>query len=252
MGWTYNYRAGPTGGTLTPLLDHANGIWIPSEGTAGKAGENIKVPSRHGSRFRPFKFYEEGLIEIKMSLRYTDDLGTITHPDGAAGHAYQNHAAIKRLLDTGLTTATIRRDMPDAGEVDLIGELTEGIRTADTHFIFSYMFRAHIPTWRSTTESNTGTSPVAIVGDAQIQDAVLEFSGPGTFEHTPTGATCVYSGSGAALVYPYEDRATDLAGTTDKSSEVSFNRDYGIIFFPGDNAFTGPVTVRWHEQWQVG
>lgn len=253
MGWNYNYRLGPTGGTLVALTNHTTGVWIPEEGTAGKRGSNVQIPSRHGTRHRPFKFYEEAVVDIRMALRYTSAADTITHADGAPGHVYEHHKAIKALFNTGLTTATLRRAMPDAGgDVDLIGELIQGIRVSGPQFVFSYPMTVMVPTWRAVTESSTAVSPVTVLGDAQIGDAVLEFSGPGTFTHTPTGATCVYSGAGAALVYPNEDRATNLAGTVDKSSEITFNRDYGIILFPGDNAFTGPVTVRWRNQWQIG
>ena len=261
MPWDYNYRAGPTGGSLVALDTYADGIWIPAEGTAGKRGSNITIPSRHGSRWRPYKFYNEGMVDIRIALRYTSSNGSITHTDGAPGHVYDNHAQIKRLFDTGLTTATIRRAMPDAGEVDLVGELIDGIRIADTQFIFSYLFRVHVPTWRAVAESSTAASPATLTGDAQVQDLTIDFDAGAVnpvFTHTPTGATCTYTGTvpaGGVRVLPNEDRAYNLTGGADASGLISFNRDYGILFFPGTNAFTfstGTGTVRWRNQWQIG
>lgn len=261
MVWDYNYRLGPTGGTLAVLSDITDGVWIPSEGTASKRGGNIVVPSRHGVRWRPYKFYEEGIVEIRMALRYTDDTGAVTHTDGAPGHVYENHAAIKSLWNSGPTTVTLRRAMPDAGEVDLVGELIDNIVISDTQFIFAYMMRVHYPAWQSTTENSSSASPIVIAGDAQVQNASIDFSAGASspvFTHTASGATCTYTGAvpaGGVRVYPYEDRAERISGGADESAFISFNRDYGIIFHPGSNAFSvssGTGTVRWHDQWQIG
>ena len=76
-------------------FDYCTSFRIVTEGMAAREGINFKVPGLHGEQSYPFKMFEGRNVIIDTVLRYTNAAGAVTHANGAAGHVYENLAALK-------------------------------------------------------------------------------------------------------------------------------------------------------------
>lgn len=259
MPWTvYDYQAGPKGGSLTPLLNYCTAVLIRNEGGPGKRGNDVAVQYLHGEHPVPHKFSTPRLIALKVVLRYTNSGGTVTHTDGAAGHAFENLSEVKRLLRGQRGLATLQRIAPDHGTVQIDvhkGEETE----AENFYTYIIPLIAPRPFWRSTTLNSVSSSPLSVGGDAPVDDAEIVFSASAsspTFTHTASGATIQYVGTvpaGGVRVYTETGQAVRVSGGADESANVTFGKPYILELDPGvSNAYTissGTVTVEWRDKY---
>lgn len=254
MVWDYAYQAGPKGGSLTALSNFCRSIRVLEEGGSDKRGADVAVQYLHGEHAVAHKFLTPRLIPLEVGLRRTSAAGTITHADGAAGHAFENLSEVKRLLRGQRGLATLQRTAPDMGPVQIDVHCGKPTPTQDR---FTYLFPlvAPRPFWRSTSLSSTGTSPLAVGGDAPVDDAEIVFAS-GTdpiFTHTPSGATIQYVGSvpgGGVRVFTETGQAIRVTGGADESEFMAYNKPYILELDPGvDNAFTGSATVEWYTKW---
>lgn len=262
MAWAYTYKAGPFGGTLVALSTYCQSVRIVGESGVGKRGNDVTVQYVHGNRAVAHKFATPRLLPLEVVLRYTTATGTITHTDGAAGHAYENLSEVKRLLRGQAGLATLERIAPDMGEVRIDVECGEPMFTQN-HFTYLFPLIAARPFWRSTTTQTDSSSPIAIGGDAPVDDATVTFSAAASspvFTHSSSGATVkptiTYTGTvpaGGVTVNTLTGQAFNVSGGADCSNLVSFNKPYILELDPGvSNTYTissGTVTVAWADKW---
>lgn len=263
MVWTgYVYKAGPLGGTLLTLTDYCSSVRIIDEGGPDIRGGDVTVQYLHGEHAVPHKFAAAGLIELEVVLRYTSAAGTITHADGAEGHVFENLSEVKRLLRGQGGLATLERVAPDQGTV----QIDVGYRKpTPTQNRFTYLFPLVVarPFWRSTTVQTDSSSPIAVGGDAPVDDAEIDFSAAASspvFTHTSSPETVkptiTYTGTvpaGGVRVFTLTGQAINITGGADCSNLVSFNKPYYLELNAGvSNTYTissGTVTVRWQDKW---
>lgn len=198
------------------------------------------------------------LLALEVVLRYTSAAGTVTHADGAEGHVFENLSEMKRLLRGQRSLATLERVAPDQGTVQIDVECGEPT-PSQNRFTYLFPLVAARPFWRSTTLQSDSSSPIAVGGDAPVDDALVTFSAAASspvFTHTASGATITYTGTvpaGGVRVYTETGQAVNVTGGADCSNLVSFNKPYILELDPGvSNAYTissGTVTVEWRDKW---
>jgi len=259
MVWSvYTYKAGPKGGTLLPLLDYCTFVRVLTEGGSGKRGPDVTVQYLHGEHAIAHKFATPRLIPLEVQLRGTNASGVVTHADGIPGHFYENLSEVKRLLRGQRGLATLERIAPNQGTVQI--DVTCGEPTpTQNHFTYMFPLVAARPFWRSTTIQTDSSSPIAVGGDAPVDDAEVDFSAAASspvFTHTASGATITYTGTvpaGGVRVFTETGQAINITGGADTSELVSFNKPYILELDPGvSNTFSvssGSVTVRWADKW---
>lgn len=263
MVWSvYTYKAGPFGGTLLPLLDYCSSVRLIDESGPGKRGGDVTVQYLHGNHAVGHKFANPRLLALEVVLRYTSAAGTITHTDGAPGHVFENLSEVKRLLRGQASLATLERIAPHHGTVQIDVECGEPTPTQNR---FTYLFPlvAARPFWRSTTLQTDSASPIAVGGDAPVDDSTITFSAAASspvFTHTSSSETVkptvTYTGTvpaGGVIAYMETLQAQNVTGGADCSNLVNFNKPYGVILEAGmSNTFTvssGSATVAWRDKW---
>lgn len=254
MAWTYAYQAGPKGGSLTALLDFCTAVRIVHEGNSDKGGSDVNVQYLHGDHAVPHRFLTPKVIPLEVMLRQTNSSGVVTHADGAEGHLMENLSEVKRLLRGQRGLATLQRTAPEMGTVQV--DVHCGIGTpSQNRMAYLFPLVAARPFWRSTTLNSTGTSPLAVGGDAPVDDAeiVLPAGASPSFTHTASGATIQYVGTapaGGVRVFTETGQAANVTGGADASAFMAYNKPYILELDPGvSNAFTGTATVEWRNKW---
>jgi len=262
MAWDFTYKAGPYGGTLTALSTYCLSVRIVGESGVGKRGRDVTVQYLHGEHAVAHKFATPRLIPLEVVLRYTNGSGAVSHADGAAGHAFENLSEVKRLLFGQASLATLERIAPHQGTVRIDVEAGEPTPTQN-HFTFLFPLIAARPFWYSTTTQTDSTSPIAVGGNAPVDDATVTFSAGAVspvFTHTSSSATVkptiTYTGTvpaGGVIVNTLTGQASNVTGGADCSNLVSFNKTYYLQLEGGaSNTYTistGTVTVAWADKW---
>lgn len=262
MAWAYTYKAGPFGGTLLPLLDYCKAVRLVDESGPGKRGGNVTVQYLHGEHAVGHKFANPRLLPLEVVLRFTAAGGTITHADGAEGHVFENLSEVKRLLWGQDGLAVLERIAPHWGTVRINVERGEPTPTQNR---FTYLFPliAARPFWYSTTTQTDSTSPIAVGGNAPVDDFTVTFSAAAsspvftlTSAATTVKPTITYTGTvpaGGVIVYTETGQAANVTGGADCSNLVSFNKPYYMTLQPNtSNTFTvssGTATVGWANKW---
>lgn len=259
MGWDYNWKAGPKGGTLVTLDTYASKIRQVAEIDTGLRGMDPLIQYAHGARWtRKWAGTKEIMLEI--FLRYTNAAGAITHGDGAAGHAYENLAAIRGLFggDQG-SQATLQQTAPDWGTVLLdVDQLSPSMPT-QARFVFGFLLYAADPFWRASSQSSSTGNP-AVGGNAPAYP-IIEFTVSGTDSkvvHDDSGASIQIDGTlpaGGVSVDCLAQTCTKISDGTDYSANLTLNKAYWMILDPdGTNTLTrsggGTQTVKWNDRWK--
>jgi hypothetical protein len=262
MVWTaYNYQAGPKGGSLTPLLNYCTFVRIVDEGSPGLRGGPVQIQYLEGAREVPHLFSETRLIGLECGLRYTSSAGTITHADGAAGHAYENLANLKRILYGDRLMVTLQREVPHQGTVQIDVKVGAPVAPSQNRFVFLFPLVAPNPFWASTTLNSVSPTPsIAVGGDAPVHDAEITFAAGASspiLTHTASGATIQIQGtvpSGGVLVKTITGFAERVSGGTDYSEFLVNSKPYMLQLEAGaTNSFTlssGTATIAWRNKWR--
>lgn len=263
MGWDYQWKAGPKGGTLVALSDYTTFVRVLAEAGSARRGRDVDVPYLHGQRPVPHKFAAPATIALEMGLRYTNAAGAVVHTDGAAGHAYENLAAVKRLLYGQRDLVTLQRVAPDYGTVEVDVQVLQPVTISQTRFVFMFPLTAAVPFWRATAQSSDATpASVDVGGNAPVDDLWIEWVGGTnpTLTHTASGAVIGYDGgaipAGGVRVYVGEGRAERISGGADESANITNNRDYWMELEGGaTNLFSetggSTTTLKWYDRWWV-
>lgn len=259
MGWDYLWKAGPKDGTLVTLSDYTDFVRLVGEVSAGRRGYNPTVQYQHGSHFVQ-KWAAPLDLMLEVGVRYTNSSGAVTHTDGAAGHAYETLAEVRRLLggeQGGL--ATIQQTAPDWGTVQLDVEMLNPSRPTSERWVHGFLLHAPEPFWRGITlNSETGTS--IVVGGNAPAAPVIDFAS-GTdmrITHTDSGAYVQIDGAapaGGARVDVRAGTCTKISDGTDYSANLTVNKAWWFELDGGKtNAVTksggGTSTVKWYDRWR--
>ena len=243
MTWDYGWQVGPKGGTLSDLDDYVLWARLAAETVAGKRGINQVAPYRHGSHAVAHKFTTELVVPLEVAYRYTNASGVVTHGSGKPGHVFENKQTVERLLYGSKGLATLRRVIPAFGTCEAYVEpMAASVMTQNEH-TFLYLLNAPDGSWRGTAEVTDSSTPVTVTGNHPVWDAVVEIVGGTNVVVTMTadGATITITGAtpGTGVRVNFgTGRVTQISGGTDYGEFVSFNKPYGMILEPGDNAFT--------------
>lgn len=102
------------------------------------------------------------------------------------------------------------------------------------------------PYWREGGNENSqtvsGADTISVGGNADVYDAVLEFSGDGTFEHLGEGWSIEVVGSSGAVTVDLGARTVTEGGVAATNRIRRDRRDWGW-FVPGSNSVTSDVSV---------
>jgi hypothetical protein len=108
--------------------------------------------------------------------------------------------------------------------------------------------------WAGATQSTqviNGADTLINAGNVSIYDAMLVFSGNGTFTHSGLGWTLTIAGGVSAVTVNLGQRTVTQGGLPVPGLLTRNNRDWGW-FTAGSNSVTSTVsvTVTWRNQWQ--
>jgi len=178
MAWDYNYRA-----DAVQLSDYCTSVRILDEASPSKRGSNIVVPYLHGEWSEYNKWFNSVPFGLECALRYTNASGAITHADGAAGHVYENLAALKYLFGKRTGTVTLTRETPHQGQNRADIEVLDEIHSVGPRHKYLIICRMVHAFWRETPaeqDIETGittsrTYTIATGGNAPINDMVITF-----------------------------------------------------------------------------
>ena len=112
-GW--DYARDIDGTAIAPYVDRDRFVGEPVGGFRGKL---LDIAYKHGAYAASRHWSKAQLVMFETFLRYTDGNGNITHPDGAAGHAFQNRSELAKLMKSGIdSTFVMTQNTPDYGTV---------------------------------------------------------------------------------------------------------------------------------------
>ncbi len=180
--WVYDYEAGPTAGPFTNLLDFCDEVLTASEGDAPKRGGNISIPYRDGVYSDPLKFRDNKIVFLDCMVSYTDAAGLVTHPDGSAGHIYENLQSLKKLLGGDGAEVTLRVDKPHMGALEAPVEYLGGIEAGGPRMRWIFPMQLLEGAWReqaASTDAENGISSfphaytILTGGDTDVGDATI-------------------------------------------------------------------------------
>lgn len=255
--WTdtqYNYRAAGVS-----LLDYCEKVRVIIEAMPARRGTNFQIPGLEGEYSFPNKLHEPMNVAVECTLKYTDDVGAITHPDGAPGHVYENLAEIKRLFSGGGGLAQLQRNLPHQGETILDFEVLSEPVLGQNHF--QYVFLCHAPKvfWRNATLNSytSGTGTINLGGNAPVHDAILTFTGDGSIE-TDDGLSGVeIVGSSGTVVVDCGTRAVTQGGNPAPGLVRPLTNRFLYLpahptnpLNPVGVTITGTVEVEWYTKWK--
>ena len=260
MPWTFDYKVGPPGGTLLSILDYATMVRFPSESVAGLRGSDPMAQYMHGEVSAPRKFYPARTFNVEIHLRETNNVGGVTHTDGAAGHIYENYSELVRLFSGGQNSLVrLERTAPDSGTSYLDCWQVGDVRESQSRLTFIWPMRAPSPFWVGAADTANTPPTLTVAGNAPIHDMVVNFTG-GTnarLTHTATGDYIQIDDAtpgGGVRVNVGTGAVTLISGGADHSNALRVNRPWWMILDPGANAVTltggGTVSVDWFTKWR--
>ena len=259
MAWTvWDYEAGSPEGQLYDLLDYCLHVRIISETATGKRGTNSVVGYRHGEYSSPRKYLRAANVSLETAIRYTNAAGTVTHPDGAAGHVMENFGHLKRIFRGRMGELTrLQRTSPDHGTVYRDFELLGDANPSQAQHIFTWPLHCPNPFWHGAADVNNAAPTLIVGGDAPAGNITLEFSsGTDTkIAHSTTGDYVQILGaipSGGVFVNIEDGTCKRISGGADWSNNLVVNRPWWFELEPGTNTVVltgGTVLTSWSEQW---
>lgn len=259
MGWNYDYRAGPEGGTLVVLSDIAENIRIIGDGVGpGYEGDDADVQYLHGERVNPEKYVAAGIVTVELTIRDTTSTGTITHADGAPGHRYENFTIAKKAFHPARKRMTLQRIAPHQGTVRINGQVMGGETIGDLEWRLLFpIVVADPPFWESTT-LNSGINPVptlAVGGNAIVDDILITFSGGSTqLTHTGSGRMVGLDGAPSGGVLNTRTGIVANGGTPLNEWLVASHANLMEMDGGETNSFSvagGSVTIAYRNKWRL-
>jgi hypothetical protein len=247
MVWTgYDYRVG-----ATSLSDYCEAVTIQDESSGGLVGRDLHIPGTDGVRSMD-NTIDATVISVKTILRYTNAGGTITHADGAAGHVYENRAALMEFFRTP-GGVTLRRDMPHAGTVDGIVKLIGAPIRGEADNVFTWPLNLLKGSWRGDTQNSAAAASVVTSGDVRIDEMEIEFAAASTVTYTD-GDGIAYSiqalaGTFPLIVYTGTNKRVEQGGSPDPGRVVIGHEAWFRLDPNSSPSISGSATFRWYDRW---
>lgn len=201
-------------------------------------------------------------LSLIANIRPTNNVGVVTHANGAEGHVSQNLATVRRLLRTTREPHLLQRDIPATTTAAPTGETVQlSFRGDAVHEVGTRKIRAVLravwPYWRSTVQRsvtiNGAGVTVPIQGDAPVADAVLEFAGASVLTYDRFSEDVEILGGGATDVDCGARTVLTNPGGTDNGANFLPDQPWWMVFEPAAAVTlsrTGAnVVVRWRDQY---
>lgn len=219
----------------------------------------LEVPGRDGVTIDPEAPYGPLTLLLRTVIRYTDEDGQITHPDGEAGHLFANLAALE--LEFGRDVVTVKEDRPNAGPIEVDVRLfADPIR--EDRFVFLWPLSGYRGAWRTVDVTTVSGNPPVVTtsGVRRVDDPTLVFSAPGVFELTSKSGVKYTITASAGPDYPVTVNVGGQHGEgtvvddseVDASGSVVFSHRAWLRLDPRHtHAVTSTVScsLSWRDRW---
>lgn len=254
MGFT-NCDDARLGGTLSSsgvsggssILSYAMGVrdWSDLHGYVGLSGDVAEVSGRPGGIVTGDLLGLSRFFTLNMRFSRFGENMTLTEPTPGEQLVANTDEFLALLRVPG---QIIEVDMPDGTSrfttftaLDRAAlNQPRDIRTGSFSLISPW------PYWRQggTEETDTisGADTITIAGTAPVYDAVLVFSGDGTFQNTTEGWSIEVTGSGGPVTVDLGARTVTEGGSAATNRIRRDSRDWGW-FSVGTNNVTSDVSV---------
>ncbi len=240
----HDYEITIAGTTAASLFVNARFMKYTS---SERRGENLIIPSSHGTLYVPDKYFAESDVLLEVVLPVTS---TAT--------------AAKALSDVALLLSD--QDLIVVSQVDPhrgnIRARVEGATDpVPTQNEFVYLFGLRNPSgfWEDVSASTAVGNPpsVTTAGDRPVGDATITFSAPGFLEHTDSlsqvSRITIEAGAGAGIyiVECGSPRTVKKSGV-DQDRWITITQEWWMKFQPGvAQSLTSDVsiTVDWRDKY---
>lgn len=238
--------AGITGGVSINNAGIGIEDWSGVLGSGGMSGRVQVVNNRPGGFLSGDLLGRERYPTLNMILTDRDATGGLT----AATFPEQKQAN----TDTFLALITdpagnyLEVDMPDGTSRFLYVYNLDAaaMRQPRKQRTISVPLVSPFPYWKGggnqSTDTIAGADTMVVGGNREVYDAVLVFSGDGTFTHSTEGWAITIAGSSGAVTVDLGNRTvTDAGGAADNL--MSRTNAFWGWFNPGNNSVTSTVSV---------
>lgn len=238
-------------------------------GLIGHPGFRVQDQARlgmDGDWYLPDKSYNSRIMTLSIAAWDRDATGTITAAGGRCEELEDNIDTLLELLDGDGGRFIIERDMTD-GTTRWIRAQVSGQVTATTGPVFGESTSAYTliiplrcpyPLWQSETQHSqavSGADTIVNAGNARIANAILAFSGDGTFTNSDgdeDGASydLVVSGSVATVTVDVGEATVTQSGSS-ADNLLTPDKPWWLRLGKGTTNVTSTVsvTVTYRDHW---
>ena len=240
-------------GALT-LSTVATDVVIEDEYGSSWNDSGYQIPHLDGIRLDAQAPYGPRTITLKTVLRYTNSSGTITHTDGAAGHAYENLALIRKEFNKTSGLVTLTRTAPHVGNVRALVKLLDDPVYDSARHVVRWVMTCPSGSWQDASETSEATSGVTTGGNTRIHDPKIVFASATTITHTHADGLVETITAASGPTYPVTvdvGAGTILDnGSVDVRGDVTFSHPWWLRMDPdGAQSFTGTATINYRNRW---
>jgi hypothetical protein len=243
--------AGITGGTSINSTALSVADWSRILGSAGISGGIQVVNGRAGGFVAGDLLGRERHPMLRMRLTDIDPVGGLTEP--TRGEQLQANTDMFLALVTNPDGQYLEIDMPDGSQRFLFvyNFDASAIRQPRRQRTISVPLISAFPYWKAggqeATQAISGADLMAFAGNREVHDAVLVFSGDGTFTHSDLGWSIEVTGSAAAVTVDLGARTVIESGADalNRIRRTPATGKGGVWgwFTPGSNNVTSDVSV---------
>ena len=251
---------GITGGISINGTAYTINDWSSIFGTAGVSASQVEVYGRPG-----------GIVAgDRLGLPYFFDLNLAILDRNSSGGLTEPTYPEQLQANTDLFLGMLASQSPEYLEVDM-PDGTSRFRAVSNLFpapisqpralrTISAPMQDTWPYWHEggneSTDTITGADTMVVDGNVNVYDAVLVFSGDGTFTHSTLGGAIEVTGSGGAVTVDLGNRTVEEGGNPApnrirRTVVPGSGRIWGW-FTDGNNSVTSDVSVvvTWRDQYQ--
>lgn len=245
---------GITGGTSINSYAIAVTDWSQLLGTPGLAASIQQVSNRPGGFVAGDQLPQTRLPILSLEMTEYDAAGGLTAPTPPE-QKMDNTDQLLALLGNP-SGNYLEVDMPDLTSRFLyVYNLDPApISQPRKRRTIRVPLTSPMPYWKEggnqSTDTITGADTLVNGGNANVYDAVLTFSGDGTFTHSGLAWSITIAGSSGAVTVDLGNRTVTQAGIPAENL-MRHTDDYWGYFTPGNNAVTANVSVgvTWRPSW---
>jgi len=251
---------GITGGTSINGTAYSITDWSTIFGTVGMSGRPVEVFGRPGSVMAGDMLPESRFPTLNLAILDRNATGGLTEPTWQEQKQANTDAFLS--LASSRSPIPLEVDMPDSSKRFLLVRNIDDapIRQPRRLRTIQMPLYAEWGLWRAgdTQSSDTinGADTLVVGGEMPIYDAVLTFSGNGTFTHTGLGWAITIAGATGAVTVNLGTRTVTQGGNpADNLMRRTVVAGQGRIwgwFDVGNNAVNSTVSVgvTWRNQFE--